>query len=99
MIKEQILDKCVAPNNDLISWKEIDNQIVFLHKKEKSFFELNKTASIIWKEAVRKQKIKQIVGIVERKYNKVKKEQLENDTVSFITELLRKEIFIYGKQI
>lgn len=43
-MKVNLLDKCVLPNKDIVSWRIIDKQVIFLHKNEKSFYELNEVA-------------------------------------------------------
>ena len=94
MKKELTLKEYVIPNNKLISWREIDNEIVFLHKEERAFYELNETANFIWKEAVRGQKIEEIIEAMQKKFLGINKEILRKDTLNFISNLLKKKIYL-----
>lgn len=94
MTRGDILEKYIIPNDKLISWREIDGEVVFLHLNEKAFYELNKTGNFIWKEAVGKQKIKEIIKAVQTKYGKVNKEILRKDALDFINNLLKKKTFL-----
>lgn len=90
---EEILDKCVLPNENLVSWRIIDNQVMFLHKKEKSFCKLNETSSFIWKRADGRTLIKKIIDLVSSEYD-VDRDTAEKDALEFIKDLLKKKIFI-----
>ena len=97
MKKEEIMGKCLVPNEKLISWREIDNEIVLLHKKEKAFYELNKTADFIWKRAIEKEKVKEIIEAMQKVYRKVNRDILKKDALDFIDDLFKKKIFIIEK--
>ena len=86
------------PNDKLISWREIDNETVFLHKEEKAFYELNNTANLVWKKAVERRKVKEIIDAVGKKYKNVNKWVLKKDIVNFISDLLDKKIFLLGNE-
>ena len=93
MKKEEVLKKYLIPNDGLISWREIDNEIVFLHKEEKAFYELNRTANFIWQEAVRKKSVKEIIKTMQKKYNNISGNTIMKDTFDFINNLLKKKYF------
>lgn len=94
---EEILEKYVVPNDKLISWREIDNEIVFLHKEERVFYELNKTAAFIWKEVLKKKKVGEIIEAIQKRYTKVKREILRKDALNFVNNLLKKKLFLLRK--
>ncbi len=41
------LEKQFIPNEEVLSFREFDGEIVFLHKDERNLYELNRTASFI----------------------------------------------------
>ena len=87
----------IVLNENLISWKDIDGEVVFLQKEEKKFYELNKTASFIWKVCVKYQKIPQVIRTMQERYRKVNKTIIEKDTLDFIKQLVDKKLFIIQK--
>ena len=87
-------NKILVLNEERISWREIDKEVVVLDKKEKEFYELNKSASIIWKEFVKKGSVKSAASKLKSKYKREDKEQIEKDTLSFARGLIRKKFFI-----
>jgi len=97
MIKTDILGAYMVLNESVISCKEIDGEIVVLHKKEKAFYELNASANAIWKEALKKQEIFKIIEAMMKKYEKVNKQTLESDTLEFIHKLIRDKMFMIKK--
>ena len=90
---KEILNKRILPNENIVSWRVIDNQIIFFHKKERSFYELNKTGSFIWKKLNDKAQTKNIVDLISSNYD-VDRDTAEKDTLEFIKDLLKKKIFI-----
>ena len=99
MKKEQILGKYLVPNDKLVSWREIDDEILFLDQKEKAFYELNKTASFIWKEAARKRNIREIIEAMQGRYAKINKEILKKDMLDFMSNLLKKRYFLLKNEL
>ncbi len=96
MEKKYLLKQYVLVNNKLVSWREIDGEMILLDKKKKTFYEMNKTANYIWKEAVKKQKIEDVVTTVQKKYKKTDKKTAEKDTLSFINDLVKEKYFLLG---
>jgi len=90
---KNLKDKRITLNKELVNWKLIDKEVVFLHDKEKVFYELNKTASYIWLNANGK---KQVSGIIKGLTSKflVNKEKAEKEALEFITEAIKHKIFI-----
>ena len=97
MRKNGILDKHTILNDKLVSWKDIEGEIIFLHHKERQLYELTKTAGFIWREAVAKKKIGQIIEAMLRRYKKEKKEILKKDTLDFINDFVKRKIFLLKK--
>jgi len=93
---EDLMDKAIAINKDLVNWRLIDQEVVFLHNKEKAFYELNKTATYIWLNANGKKSVSDIVEGLVRKFN-TKKQKAQKDALDFITEAIKKKIFILAK--
>lgn len=90
---KDILDKYVLPNESIVSWRIIDKQVIFLHKEERCFYELNETASFIWKKAAGKAPLKKIISLLSSNYD-IDRQAAEVDTLAFIKELLNRKIFI-----
>jgi len=90
---KDILDKCVLPNSELISWRAIDGEVIFLHKKERVFYELNKTASFIWEKASSKTPIRKIINSLSANYD-IDRDAAEKDTLEWMEDLLNRKIFI-----
>lgn len=90
---KDILDKCILPNDDLVSWRIIDEQVIFLHKKDRTFYELNKTASFIWEKAADKIPVETIIGFLSSNYD-IDRKTAEKDTLEWVEDLLGKEILI-----
>ena len=84
----------IIVNSRRISWREIDKEVVVLDKKEKEFYELNKSASIIWKELAQKGSVSGAVRKVKSKYKNEDKAQIEKDVNNFARSLIKKGFFI-----
>ncbi|MCF7907320.1 MAG: PqqD family protein [Candidatus Omnitrophica bacterium] len=97
MKADQLKGKCMTINEEIISWREIDKEVVFLNKQEKSFYELNKTAEIIWRQLAKGGKLTQVISQVQKKYKKVGKQDIERDVIAFIADGIKKKIFIVNK--
>ena len=97
MYKGEIVEKRLVPNEEIISFREIDGEIVFLHKKERNFYELNETANFIWKALINGEKPKDIIKSMQKKFKEVEKEVLEKDVLDFIKKLINKKIFLIKK--
>lgn len=91
--KKDVLDRCVLPNSELISWRAIDGQVIFLHKKERSFYELNNTASFIWEKASGKVPIRKIISSLSSNYD-IEIKTAEKDILEWVEGLLEKKILI-----
>ncbi len=91
---ESIRDKQLSFNSERISYREIEGEILVLDKKRKIFYELNKTASIIWKEIIHKRSIDKIIKILQEKYDKMDREKIEKDVIDFISLLIRKKYLL-----
>lgn len=92
-MKDSLLNKCVLPNEDIVSWRIIDKQVIFLHKNEKSFYELNEVASFIWQKAASKNSIKKIIALLSRHYD-IDRQVAERDTLACIEDLLNRKILL-----
>ncbi|MBU1922952.1 MAG: PqqD family protein [Candidatus Omnitrophica bacterium] len=92
-MKVNLLDKCVLPNKDIVSWRIIDKQVIFLHKNEKSFYELNEVAGFIWQKAVSKNSIKKIIALLSQYYD-IDRQVAERDTLACIEDLLNRKILV-----
>lgn len=92
-----ILEKNIIPNSSLVAWREIDGHIVFLHKKERAFYELNETANFIWQQAVKVKNVKKTIEALEAEYPDIDKGLLREDAFDFISRLLTDNIFLAGK--
>ena len=60
------------------------------------FYELNKTANFIWKEATKGQKLVNIIKAMQKKY---RRKDLQKDALDFVNDLLKKKIFLLRKDI
>jgi len=92
---KDILEKAIIVNKKLVNWKLIDKEVVFLHNKEKVFYELNRTATCIWLNADGEKSIGEIVKGLTSKFL-INKEKAEKDTIEFITEAIKNKIFIFA---
>ncbi len=97
MCREEIIEKILVPNEEIISFKEIDGEIVFFHKEERNLYELNETANFIWKELIKGKKPKDVIRSMQKKFKEIKKEVLEKDVLDFIKKLIDKKIFLVKK--
>ena len=97
MKETEVLDKHIILNNKLIFCKDVEGEIIFLHKKERELYELTKTADFIWRKAVAGKTVGQIIEAMQKKYVKVEKEILKRDTLDFVDDLLKREIFCLKK--
>lgn len=97
MEKKEMLGKCLTPNTKLISWREIDGEIVYLHKEKREFYELNGAGNLIWKQAVKKNNVAGIIKALKNKYNKIDEGILRKDAIDFINELIEEKIFLVSK--
>jgi len=86
-------DKAIIVNKKLIYWKLIDKEVVFLHNKERVFYELNKTATYIWLNADGKKTVREIIEGLTSKFA-INKEAAEKDTIAFISDAIKNKIFI-----
>ena len=91
---EKCMERRLALNDKLISWREIEGEVVVLQKKERSFYELNATASFIWKQAADKIKIEKIIEALQKKIKHVDQETLKKDVFEFIVYLLENKYFL-----
>ena len=92
---KDIMNKIIAVNKELVNWKVIEQEVIFLHNKEKVFYELNKTATYIWLNANGKRLVRGIIEGLASKFL-VNKEKAENDALEFITEAIKNKIFIFA---
>jgi len=95
-VMEELMNKRILVNQELVNWKLIDQEVVFLHSKEKVFYELNKTASYIWLAANGKNSVGEIMQGLSSKFP-VEKEKAKKDAIEFITKALKNEIFLFAK--
>lgn len=93
------LNKCILPNDKLLFWRLIDDHIIFLHRKERRLYELNKAATLIWKKAVDKIPVERIINDLSKEYSEVNRNRLQKDVVSFIKKSLEKKIFLLLNKI
>ena len=93
---EDLLDKAIVINKKLVNWRLIDKEVVFLHDKEKVFYELNKTATYIWLNANGRKTVKDIVKGLISKFD-ITKEKAEKDAVEFINKGIKNKIFVFAK--
>jgi len=91
---EKCLERRMALNDKLISWRELEGEVVVLQKEERSFYELNVTASFIWKQAADKIKIGKIIEALQKKIKHVDQETLKEDASEFIAYLLENKYFL-----
>jgi len=95
MFKKQQKDKRFIFNDKRIAWREIeDGAIFFLDKEKKKFYEVNKSASLIWKKISEETQPTGIVNAVQRKYANIGKKVIERDVTNFIDDLVSKDIII-----
>jgi hypothetical protein len=92
---EDLMNKTVVVNKKLVNWKLIDQEVVFLHNKEKFFYELNETATYIWLSANGGKTVSDIVKGLISKFA-VNKATAEKETIAFIKEAIKNKIFIFG---
>ena len=97
MAVNTLLSKQITLNDKVVSWKEIEGEIIVLDKKTKDFYELNKSASFIWKQIVAKKKVSSIITALIKKHKKVKKTLLEKDVLSFVNKGIKKKMFVIKK--
>ncbi|KPK98821.1 MAG: hypothetical protein AMJ95_02450 [Omnitrophica WOR_2 bacterium SM23_72] len=93
MRKENLLDKRIVVNEQLVDWKLIDQEVVFLHNKEKVFYELNRTATYIWLKANGKKPIREIIKGLITKFL-INKDKAKKDTIEFISGAIKNKIFL-----
>jgi len=94
MEKKDFAEKYLFPNELLVFWKDIDGEIILLHRKEKQVYELTKAASFIWKAVAEKMKIEEIIQAMQLKYKKVKKDVIRKDTLDFINNLVKDKVLL-----
>lgn len=93
MLTDKMLTAYLVPNKELIVLKEVDGDILILHKSEMEIYESSKTANLILKEVVKKKKIGEIIEIMQRGFKGVSKETIKKDVILFINSLLKKKTF------
>jgi hypothetical protein len=89
------MEKSVMLNEKLVNWRLIDQEIIFLHNKENTFYELNKTATYIWLNANGKKTIGDIIKGLPAKFI-VDKQTAEKDAIEFIGQALKNKIFVFA---
>jgi hypothetical protein len=90
---KDLLGKTIVVNKEMASWRLIDKVVIFLHKKERVFYELNKTATFIWLKANEKNSIKQIIKGLISKFD-ITKKTAEKDIMEFVNEAIKKKVFL-----
>jgi hypothetical protein len=93
---DDLLDKIFKLNDEILTWRLIDQEVVFLNTKERAFYELNKTATYIWAHLNGKRTLNDIInGLAERFL--FKKNIAEKDVVEFIKKGIKDRVFILAK--
>ncbi len=91
---KDILEKKIILNKEMAAAREIEGQVIFLHKKERKLYELNKTAGFIWEKANGKISIEKIINRLLERYKEANKDKIEEDAVFFINLAVKKEVFV-----
>jgi hypothetical protein len=91
---EKLLEKSFVFNRDNIIWREIGEEIVFLQRKEKNFYEGNKTASFICRQLVKGKTAHQIIRGLQKNYSGVEAGVLKRDVVDFINKGLKAKTLV-----
>ena len=92
---EDWMNKTIIINKEMANWRLIDQEIVFLHNKENTFYELNKTAAYIWLNVNSGKSIEDIIKGLSTKFS-VDQKTAEKDAVKFIDQALKNKIFIFA---
>lgn len=94
MIKADVRGKYLVPNESQIYWRIIDREIVFIDKRKREIYDLNPAGNLIWREAVKRKSIGEIINELKKKYKNTPRSVLHKDTLEFISRLVKCKIFV-----
>lgn len=86
MIEEKYISR-----SESFVFREIEGEIILLSDDGLQIHQLNKTASMIWKLADGKTKVKNIVSLMYKRFD-VEKDVLKQDVREFVQNLVKKGI-------
>lgn len=89
------LENIIQRNNEILT-SDLDGEKVMMSIKFGEYYGLGTTGSFIWDNLENPIKIESLVELITKNYN-VEKDKCVNDTISFLNELLGKELIIVTK--